>query len=189
MNPEKIMVEATFDIRNHPGVKQWLNRTTRWKKKPNNLFYAEKSIQPENPGFINDSPVTVVQLKTLTAQLVDFASAIWYIGIRWRVFSKEVLDALCKQTAQTATYHQQYLHYAKLQKELFVLKESQNRLQKEKWDYHQFLADELASSFQPGELETTEQELKLLNKAQKPLHRYYESVRLLQDGETPCYNS
>ncbi len=185
MNPgKKLVVEATFDIRNHPGVKQWLKEQQE-EETEQLILRREIHTTGKSRAFINDSPVTVAQLKTLTAQLVDLHQQFDTLELGEESFQREVLDALCKQTAQTATYHQQYLHYARLQKELFALKESQEQASKER-DYHQFLADELEQAhFQPGELEQLEQELKLLNSAETIAQVLSESVRLLQDGETP----
>lgn len=185
MNPEKkLVVEATFDIRNHPGVKQWLKEQQE-EETEQLILRREIHTTGKSRAFINDSPVTVAQLKTLTAQLVDLHQQFDTLELGEESFQREVLDALCKQTAQTAIYHQQYLHYAKLQKELFALKESQEQASKER-DYHQFLADELEQAhFQPGELEQLEQELKMLNSAETIAQVLSESVRLLQDSETP----
>lgn len=185
MNPEKKSVmEATFDISKHPKVKQWLKEQQE-EEAEQLLLRREINATGKSRAFINDSPVTVAQLKTLTAQLVDLHQQFDTLELGEESFQREVLDALCKHTAQTTTYHQQYLQYAKLQKELFALQEKQEQASKER-DYQQFLADELEQAhFQPGELEQLEQELKLLNSAETIAQVLSESVQLLQDGETP----
>ncbi|NCU03822.1 MAG: DNA repair protein RecN, partial [Chitinophagaceae bacterium] len=136
-------------------------------------------------AFINDTPVTLNQLKELTALLVDLHQQFDTLELGEENFQREVLDALADCTERTENYHQRYISYAKLRKELEQLKQQQLQQQKEQ-DYKQFLLDELEqASFKENELEETEQELKLLNNAGNIATVLTDAVQFLKEGDAP----
>lgn len=149
------------------------------------ILRREIAATGKSRAFINDTPVTLNQLKELTALLVDLHQQFDTLELGEENFQREVLDALADCTERTERYHQQYLSYAKLRKELEHLKQQQLQQQKEQ-DYKQFLLDELEqASFKENELEETEQELKLLNNAGNIATVLTDAVQFLKEGDVP----
>lgn len=180
---KKCIVEATFSS-NKKQLQQWLTQN-EIDIEDELILRREIAATGKSRAFINDTPVTLTQLKELTSTLVDLHQQFDTLELGEENFQREVLDALAGCTDAVEHYRSQYLSYARLQKELELLKQQQLQKQKEQ-DYKQFLLDELdQASFKENELEDAEQELKLLNSAESIAAVLTESVAFLKEGETP----
>lgn len=180
---KKCVVEAFFG-RSNQHIKDWLQQN-EIDEEDELILRREISPNGKSRAFINDTPVNLAQLKALTSALVDLHLQFDTLELGEEDFQREVLDALAGNTARVEQYRQQYVRYAKLQRELQQLKEQQQQQQKEQ-DYRQFLLDELEqASFKENELEDADQELKLLSKAENIATVLSESVQFLKEGETP----
>jgi DNA repair protein RecN (Recombination protein N) len=161
---KKCVVEAYFG-RSNQHIKDWLQQN-EIDEEDELILRREISTNGKSRAFINDTPVNLTQLKELTSALVDLHLQFDTLELGEEDFQREVLDALAGNTARVEQYRQQYVRYAKLQRELQQLKEQQQQQQKEQ-DYRQFLLDELEqASFKENELEDADQELKLLSNAE-----------------------
>ncbi|TWI79195.1 DNA repair protein RecN (Recombination protein N) [Lacibacter cauensis] len=180
---KKCIVEATFSS-NKKQLQQWLTQN-EIDIEEELILRREIAATGKSRAFINDTPVTLTQLKELTAALVDLHQQFDTLELGEEDFQREVIDALAGCTETVEHYRTQYLSFARLQKELEQLKQQQLQQQKEQ-DYKQFLLDELEqASFKENELEEAEQELKLLNSAESIAAVLTDSVSFLKDGETP----
>ncbi|HTH31182.1 MAG TPA: DNA repair protein RecN [Lacibacter sp.] len=180
---KKCVVEALF-IKNNGHIKNWLQQN-EIDEEEELILRREISPNGKSRAFINDTPVNLSQLKELTSALVDLHQQFDTLELGEENFQREVLDALAGNSTRVDQYRQQYLRYAKLQRELYQLKELQQQQQKEQ-DYRQFLLDELEqASFKENELEDAEQELKLLSNAENIASVLSESVQFLKEGDTP----
>ena len=180
---KKCIVEVLFN-KNNQHIKSWLQQN-EMDEDEELILRREISPNGKSRAFINDTPVNLTQLKELTSALVDLHQQFDTLELGEEDFQREVLDALAGNTASVEKYRQQFLRYAKLERELLQLKELQQQQQKEQ-DYRQFLLDELEqASFKENELEDAEQELKLLSNAENIASVLSESVQFLKEGETP----
>lgn len=180
---KKCVVEATFGS-TKKQLQHWLAQHDI-DADEELILRREIAATGKSRAFINDTPVTLTQLKELTAALVDLHQQFDTLELGEENFQREVIDALAGCTETVEQYRTQYLSFARLQKELEQLKQQQLQQQKEQ-DYKQFLLDELEqASFKENELEDAEQELRLLNNAESIAAVLTDSVAFLKDGETP----
>lgn len=180
---KKCVVEAVFS-NTKTKLQDWL-KANEIDIDEELILRREIAATGKSRAFVNDTLVTLNQLKELTALLVDLHQQFDTLELGEENFQREVLDALADCTELTENYHQQYISYAKLRKELEQLKQQQLQQQKEQ-DYKQFLLDELEqASFKEHELEETEQELKLLNNAGNIATVLTDAVQFLKEGDAP----
>lgn len=185
MNKEKkCVVEAFFSAGNYSKVKEWLQQQ-EMDEENELILRREIAANGKSRAFVNDTPVNLTQLKELTSILVDLHQQFDTLELGEENFQREVLDALSGCTKEVKQYHSRFLQFAKLQKELQLLKEEQLQAKKEQ-DYKQFLLDELEqASFKENELEQIDQELNLLNNAGAISTVLNDAVLLLKESDTP----
>lgn len=146
-----------------------------------------REINPagKSRAFINDTPVTLGQLKELSSMLVDLHQQFDTIALNDKDFQREVLDALVGNQKQLELYQALYKDLQKTLGEITGLRAAQETANKE-LHYNQFLFGELqAANFQPGELEHIEGEIRLMNHAENIKSALSEMVYQLEEGEQP----
>lgn len=118
-------------------------------------------------AFVNDTPANLSVLNNLTSQLIDIHSQHETLQLSDPAYQFNIIDAVAKNSAVLKEYHQTFLNYKALVKELEILKERQLQAQKE-YDYHVFLWEELESAkLTLGEKESLEQDLDKLSHAEE----------------------
>ncbi len=143
-----------------------------------------------NPGgksraFINDSPVTLAQLKQLSSLLVDLHQQFDTLDLNSNDFQREVLDALAGNGKNVEEYRVFYKKYKSTLKQLEDLKLAQFAANKE-LDYNQFLWDELNdAAFSEGEIEKIESEIKMMSNAENIKTTLTEVYSQLEEKEDP----
>ena len=143
-----------------------------------------------NPGgksraFINDSPVTLAQLKQLSSLLVDLHQQFDTLDLNSNDFQREVIDALAGNGKTLEEYRVIYKRYKTTIKELEGLKAAQLEANKE-LDYNQFLWDELNdAAFTEGEIEKIESEIKIMSNAENIKTTLTEIYSQLEENEEP----
>lgn len=183
-NSKKCVIEGFFEVSQNEAV---------------NLFLKEQDIDVDielvlrreiapngkTRAFINDTPVTLQQLKQLASLLVDLHQQFDTLELGEADFQREVLDALASNQALLKQYRDLFHALQNTRKHLADLKAQQQQFQKEK-DYHQFLFDELNElRLQPNELENIEQELQLLNNAENIKTALGQVTNVLSNSDTP----
>ena len=185
MNKEKkCIVEVIFSAANYLKVKEWLQQQ-EMDIEDELLLRREITGNGKSRAFVNDSPVNLTQLKELTSLLVDLHQQFDTLDLGDEGFQREVLDALAGCAKEVQLYHSSFLQFAKMKKELQLLRDQQLQAKKEQ-DYKQFLLDELdEASFKENELEELEQELKLLNNAGAISTVLGDATSFLKEGDAP----
>ena len=185
MNKEKkCIVEVIFSAANYLKVKEWLQQQ-EMDIEDELLLRREITGNGKSRAFVNDSPVNLTQLKELTSLLVDLHQQFDTLDLGDEGFQREVLDALAGCAKEVQQYHSNFLQFAKMKKELQLLRDQQLQAKKEQ-DYKQFLLDELdEASFKENELEELEQELKLLNNAGAISTVLSDATAFLKEGDAP----
>jgi DNA repair protein RecN (Recombination protein N) len=166
MNKEKkCIVEGIFSIDAKDGVKQFLTENDL-DNESELVLRREIAVNGKTRSFINDTPATLQQLKQLASLLVDLHQQFDTLELGETGFQREVIDALVGNKDTLAAYRTSYLQWKQAAKELEALQEQKAGFNKE-LDYNQFLFDELDElNLKENELETLDQELKLLSNAE-----------------------
>lgn len=161
---KKCVIEGTFNIKNY-ALKDFFSN--------NELDYSSETtirreINPEGKSraFINDTPVTLTQLKGLGESLIDIHSQHETLAINEGAFQLDVVDAYAQHSDLLAEYKAAYKGYKELERELNALVEKEAQSKKDQ-DYHQFMFNELEDAgLKAGEQASMEQELETLNNAE-----------------------
>lgn len=178
---QKCIVEGVFDIKNY-SLRDFFEK--------NNLDYEEKTVirREINPAgnsraFINDTPVSLLQLKELGINLVDIHSQHESLNLNTAEFQFNIVDSFALQKELVAEYKIKFREFRDLQNELKILLENEQKSKLDK-DYFQFQFDELENAnLKPGEQEQLEQELELQNNSEEIKKNIFESVGALSKGE------
>ncbi len=161
---KKCFIEGTFKT-NHRLVKEFLQK--------NELDYEEEILirreiaaSGKSRAFINDTPVTLPQLKQLSSLLVDLHQQFDTLELNNNDFQREVIDALAGNGKLLEQYQSVFKNYRAVIKDLESLKAEQALANKE-LDYNQFLFDELEqANFLENEIEEIESEIKIMSNAE-----------------------
>ncbi|MFN6341367.1 MAG: DNA repair protein RecN [Bacteroidota bacterium] len=162
---EKCVVEGTFDIRSY-SLQNYFEQS--------GLDYDSTcSIRREITGngksraFINDTPVSLQQLKELGSILVDIVSQNQTLELNNRKFQLEVLDAFAESTDALNQYRSTFTEWRRTTKLLDELIERELQARKDE-DYMKFILKELSDAkLLPGEMPQLEQQLEVLSHAEQ----------------------
>ena len=162
---KKCFIEGSFSVDGKKPVLNFLQQNDL-DTDDELVLRREIAVNGKSRAFINDTPATLQQLRTLASLLVDLHQQFDTLELGDSDFQRQVLDALAdNETTVTAyqTVHQQW-HTAG--KELAQLQQQKATFHKE-LDYHQFLFTELNElELKENELEDLDNELKLLSNAE-----------------------
>ena len=178
---KKCTVEATFVVDDE-----------RFKSffEENDLDFEEELIlrreltpTKKTRAFINDTPVTVQQLKELGSQLVDIHSQHDSLLLTNSDFQLKIVDDAADNNALLADYQKVYRNFVSLRNELKNLREMSQKNVAEN-DYLAFQLDELVKAdLQEGEYEEVSQKLELLENAEEVKTLLAQSLSTLSDSE------
>lgn len=162
---EKAVVEGVFDI-------------TAYSLQPffehNDIDYdadcilrREVQASGKSRAFINDTPVSLAQLKELGDQLIDIHSQHQNLLLGNDRFQMKVVDALAHNGELLDSYREEYKKYVSFCKELERLK-TENDKNREEEDYIRFQLEQLHEvALAEGEQEMLEQEQEVLVHAEE----------------------
>ncbi len=161
---KKCFVEASFNIKDY-SLKNFFSS--------NDLDYEvtttiRREINPEGKSraFINDTPVTLNQLKELAEHLIDIHSQHQTLTLNGSEFQLSVVDAFADHSELTIEYAADFRKFKLLEKQLFELTEKESQAKKD-LDYFQFQFNELEDAHLNGNKQLEmEQELETLNNAE-----------------------
>lgn len=179
---KKCVVEGEFSITDY-SLKSFFEQ--------NDLDYlAQTVIRREiNPAgrsraFINDTPVTLSQLKTLASSLVDIHSQHQTLLLNEQGFQLKVVDAFCNHSTLLSEYQGVFEKW-KEKKTLFKQLQSQESNQQADLDYKQYLFNELEeANLQEGaEVDKLEEELKMLVHSEEIQQKLQQANQLLDQSD------
>jgi DNA repair protein RecN (Recombination protein N) len=126
----------------------------------------EIAVNGKSRAFINDTPVNLSQLNTLSSLLVDLHQQFDTLELGESDFQREVLDALANNFPALSAYRNVF-HQTQAAKKSWETLHGQKAQFEKELDYHQFQFNELdEAGFREAELEDMEVELKLLSNAE-----------------------
>ena len=183
----KCVVEATFDVKDNQVFKQAL-KDVELDEEDQCIIRREINSAGKSRAFINDSPVTLSVLNSITALLVDLHQQFDNHAIEDDIFQLSVVDILARNTTVKELYQNVFRQYQQVLQELSTKQAQQLQWQKDA-DYKQFLYDELEQiNLQPDEIENAEIQLKQLGAAEKIMTVLQQARFVLDESEQPIAN-
>lgn len=163
---EKAVIEGVFDIASY-HLRDFFDE--------NELDYDEgecilrREILPsgKSRAFINDTPVSLAQLKTLGEQLIDIHSQHQNMLLADPRFQLRVVDTMAGDSALLADYREHYRRWRE-RLQAYTRLQEENRSGREEEDYLRYQLTQLDEAhLQEGEQEELEAELQTLQHAEE----------------------
>lgn len=181
---QKCIVEGVFSISETDTAYQFL-RENDLDAYDEIVIRREVAPNGKSRAFVNDTPVTLSQLKQFTSLLVNLHQQFDTLELGNSSFQMEVLDALAKNQRILKKYQEAFGTYCETHKKLVLVREEQSLAAKEA-DYQKFLLNELEEgNWKENELEDLETELKILTNAENIKATLEKASYELNEGDTP----
>ncbi len=144
----------------------------------------EVGANGKSRAFLNDTVVTLAQLQSFTAELVDLHQQFDTLELTETDRQRELLDVMAGLLPQVETYR---IHYESWRRDLALLQEleiKQARAQQEQ-EYQLHILQELEeAAFQPGEIEALEEKVRIGGQSEAMLVAIAAATQQLQgEGE------
>lgn len=162
---KKCIVEASFNIKEY-SLKDFFE-ANELDHEPTTTIRREVNPEGKSRAFINDTPVTLNQLKELAEKLIDIHSQHQTLTLNGSEFQLSVVDAYAQHPDTLSEYYNGFKLFKSLEKTLneLLLREAQA---KKDLDYFQFQFNELEdANLKAAEQTAMEQELETLNNAEE----------------------
>ena len=178
---QKCTIEAQFDISRY-SLNEWFDENELDIEEGECIIRRELTATGKSRGFINDTPVTVQQMKELGEMLVDIHSQHQNLLLQKTDFQLSILDIIADNEQLRSDYHNTFAEYKKNVKELEGLKQMLTD-SREKEDLMRFQLEELtAANLTDGEQEELEQEQEAATHTEDIKTALYEADNML-NGE------
>lgn len=147
------------------------------------LLRREITENGKSRAFINDTPVNLSVLRTLSARLVDIHSQHQNLLLKDSHFRLEIVDAYAQNESLLCQYAKLFAEYKKTEAQYASLLAEQQRNEEER-DFLQFTLSELEEAkLTAGEQERLEEEIGFLANAQHIKENLYTAHCRLSAGE------
>lgn len=178
----KCIIEGVFDVSAY-DLKDFCEEKGIEYDSDSYILRREVLTGGKSRAFINDSPVSLNDLKELGTQLIDIHSQHQNLLLTDSRFQMQVVDALAGNKNLLKDYQLNFNQYKQSEKSLEELRE-QIRKSKEEEDYFRFQYNALEeAALKEGEQEELESELETLNHAEDIKSALYKIHRLLSDDD------
>lgn len=178
---KKCIVEAVFDVAAYNL--EALFEENELDYDPETSLRREINAEGKSRAFVNDTPVALSLLKEISSRLLDIHSQHENLLLSDSKFQMNVLDAFARNAHQLEKYKTAYKGVKALQKELVLLKETEQQSKKDQ-DYYNFQLGEFSAvKLVDGEQELLEQELERLEHAEEILQHLNRAAMLLRNSD------
>ncbi len=179
----KCIIEAHFDLSKY-GMESFFTENDIEMDLEDTIIRRELTAAGKSRAFINDTPVSLNELRQLGEQLIDIHSQHQNLLLQKEDFQLNVVDIIAKDSKQIAAYQAKYNDYRKAQKQLDQLRENIAN-SKENEEFLRFQWTELdKANLVEGQLEELEQEGETLNHSEEIKSALFESDNLLSGDGT-----
>ena len=162
---EKCVVEAFFNVANY-DLKPFFDENDLDFENPT-ILRREINANGKSRAFINDTPVTLVQLKDLASYLIDIHSQHEVLTLKSAEFRTRFLDSCADGGEQINAYQKVYLEWNSLRKEVDRLKDALQKSAQDE-DYLKFQLSELEElNLKEGELIENQEKLSMLENSEE----------------------
>lgn len=178
---QKCTIEAEFDISRY-NLSAWFEENDLDMEDSGECtIRRELTATGKSRGFINDTPVSVQQMKRLGEMLVDVHSQHQNLLLRTEDFQLTTVDIIAKNETLLKEYQKEWQEYNILDKEIKCVKLSLQE-SREKEDLLRFQLNELeAANLVEGEQEELEQEQEIASHTEEIKTALYTADRMLSD--------
>ncbi|HLA69435.1 MAG TPA: DNA repair protein RecN [Bacteroidota bacterium] len=184
---EKGIVEGLFHIADNKKLLALLKENDI-NTQEDMIVRREVSVKGQSRCFIDDSPVTLNLLKEVGDLLVDLHGQHEHQSLLRTQTHLDLLDDFGGLDGLLEEYRQSYRRLQSLFQQRDELQEQENRL-KEKKDLYEFQINEIdAVNPQPGEEDSLESELRILENAEKLHEATARLHQMLYEGEQAVYD-
>ncbi|MBO7573079.1 MAG: DNA repair protein RecN [Bacteroidales bacterium] len=179
---KKCVIEATFDIKKL-GLKDLFAEN---EVDYSDVTIVRREIMPEGKSraFVNDMPVTLTVLKTLTDNFLDLHSQHENLSLTTLPYRLRIVDSAALTLPLFEEYKQQYAECQLLEN---LLKKKKDELAKalRDIDYYRFQAQEIENAKLVGddEMEELETRASMLENAEEIKSALYDTSNLFDAGE------
>lgn len=187
-NTQKCTIEAQFDISRYDMV-SWFEENELDTDGTECIIRRELTATGKSRGFINDTPVTLQQMRQLGEMLVDVHSQHQNLLLQKEDFQLSVVDIIASDSKTLKEYKAAYQTYKDKERELNELK---NALQetRDNEEFMRFQLNELVSAdLKDGELEELEEEQEVAAHTEEIKASLYEASSLLNDDNAGVVGS
>ncbi len=176
----KCVVEATFDV--EPYRLEALFDELDVDYSASTIVRREILPNGKSRAFVNDTPVGLQQLRTLTSRLIDIHSQHENLMLSNSDFQLDIVDTLADTADDLHKYTDLFNRYRDTRQQLRSLRDESDRFLAEK-DYieHQ-LSELVAANLVDGEQQSLEEEQNLINHSQEVIETLSSIIASL-DGE------
>lgn len=178
----KCVIEGIFDVSEY-DLKAFCEEKDIEYDQESYIIRREILSTGKSRAFINDSPVTLNDLKELGDQLIDIHSQHQNLLLSDNRFQMQVIDILAGNMQLLKEYQKSFKEYKSAEKALKELMEAAQK-SKEEEDYLRFQYEALHdASLSNGEQEELESELETLNHAEDIKTALFKIHTLLSDDD------
>jgi DNA repair protein RecN (Recombination protein N) len=179
---KKCIIEGVFGLSDY-GLESFFEANSLDYDK-DCILRREISRQGKSRAFVNDTPVTLPVLRALGERLVDIHSQHETLMLNESGFQLAVLDQFAGNTALLQDYVNSYGQYQSRLARLRTLSRQEEQMRAEE-DFTRFQYEELnGAALQEGELESLEEEHRLLAHAEEIKGNLFEAIHHLNDADT-----
>ena len=177
---KKCTIEAHFDLSKY-NYEAYFEELDIDFEPEDTIIRRELTSNGKSRAFINDTPVSLQDMRTLGEQLIDIHSQHQNLLLQKEDFQLNVIDTIASDQKEVAAYKAAFQQYKNAEKQLAELT-SRLAKAKENEDFLRFQYNELASAnLVSGEQEELEQESKMLSHAEEIKSALYQANGLLSD--------
>lgn len=184
---ERCIVEAHFDLHKY-NLQTFFQEHDLDYDEQDCIVRREVSASGKSRAFINDSPVSLQQMKDLGERLVDIHSQHQNLLLRKEDFQLNVIDLMAGNERERNDYTTSYQSYTQARSQLQALKQ-QMQTSHDNEDFLRFQQSELNDAqLTAGEQEELEEQSQLMSHVEEIKSALYESDNLLNADSTGIVN-
>lgn len=178
---EKCVVEGHFNIESYELLPFFEEEGLDYD--PLCIVRREITANGKSRAFINDTPVTLNQLKGLGSQLIDIVSQHQTMELNEEKFQLGIIDAIAETGTEKASYQDTYREFKQTEKSLKELLERETKARQDE-DYFRFILNELTeAAISADEQDLLEKEIDALSNAESIQQAAFAAFNALDGGE------
>lgn len=178
---KRCMIEATFRIAGY-GLQSYFAEND-WEYDDECIIRRELSPTGKSRSFLNDSPVSVAQLKELSSRLIDIHTQHSQLLLKDNGFQRHTIDTTANNHCLRTAYSQCFEQLLQLKQQYQTLTQQAAEARQE-YDYWQFQYKQLEEAkLTSGEIEPLEEELNKLEHADELQQQLYQTISALDNEQ------
>ena len=182
---DKCTIEGTFAIAGY-GLEQFFSDNGLDYDPNETIMRRELTASGKSRAFINDTPVTLTQLRDLGCHLIDIHSQHQNLALGTQPFQLDVVDTIAANSKVKTEYVQSFAKWSELKTRLARLKAEFDSDNTDR-EYLEFQLEGLESArLVSGEQEELEQEADILSHAEEIKQELFTAAQILSGDESGC---